>query len=208
MYTAPRGNWIAAAAAAGSLHRDVGEAWPSSPEEARSTPRAGASSPCDSSTPGGRRTAPVGYHLTALARFLFIALPILVVVMGLFSFGLVAFELMPPMDELARLGLERTRALPIQVLAGGWLIESLALTALFLLIQGRSGAWWLDGIVTGLIGWVFRGPILVLSVVSWSRLGSSPWWPMSLRWLVLYLICGLVLAIVARRVGVERVEAR
>lgn len=151
--------------------------------------------------------AGVGYHLTALGRFLLLSLPFLVLLMGLFTMALGAFELAPPMDDLARLGLERTRPLPLQVSAGGWLIESLALTALFLLIQGRAGAWWLDGVVAGLIGWVFRGPILVLSIVSWSRLGSSPWWPMSLRWLVLYLICGLALSVVARRIGVEKVDA-
>jgi hypothetical protein len=156
---------------------------------------------------GGLQVAWFGYYLTALGRFLVLSLPILVVLMGLFTLALGAFDLAPPMDDLARLGLERERPLPLQVSAGGWLIESLALTALFLLVQGRAGAWWLDGIVTGLIGWIFRGPILVLSIVSWSRLASSPWWPMSQRWLALYLICGLALAIVARRVGLERVEA-
>ena len=151
--------------------------------------------------------APVGYHLTALGRFLLLSLPILVLLMGLFSHALVALDLTPPMDELSRLGLERTQPLPLRVSAGGWLIESLALTALFLLVQGRAGAWWLDGIVSGLIGWVFRGPILVLSIVSWSRLSSSPWWPMSLRWLALYLVCGLALAMVARLFGVEKTDS-
>ncbi len=153
------------------------------------------------------QAARVGYHLTDLGRFLLLSLLLLVLLMGLFTLALGAFDLAPPMDDLARLGLERARPLPLRISAGGWLIESLALTALFLLIQGRAGAWWLDGIVSGLIGWVFRGPILVLSVVSWSRLSSSPWWPMSLRWLVLYLICGAALAIVARAVGVERADA-
>jgi hypothetical protein len=143
-----------------------------------------------------------------LGRFLFISLLLLVGLMAAFSWALPALGLMPAMDELARLGLERTRPMPLGVSAGGWLIESLALTALFLLVQGRAGAWWLDGVVAGLIGWVFRGPIMVLSIVSWSRLASAPWWPMSQRWLALYLVCGLTLAIVARRFGVERVSGQ
>lgn len=124
--------------------------------------------------------------------------------MGLFWLGLSALELAPSTGSLARLGLERSEALPLKLSAGGWLIESLALTALFLLVQGRSGAWWMDGLVAAAIAWVFRGPVLVLSIVSLSRLDTDPWWPMSLRWLVLYAFCGLVLASVARAVGVER----
>ncbi len=144
------------------------------------------------------------YHLTALGRFLLLSLPLLVLLMGLFSYGLGALGLEPSASQLASLGLARVEPLPLGTAAGGWLIESLALTALFLLVQGRSGAWWLDGLVAAAIGWVFRGPVLVLSVVSMSRLGSDPWWPMSLRWLALYLLCGLVLAIVARALGVRR----
>ena len=124
--------------------------------------------------------------------------------MGLFWFGLSAFELTPSTASLARAGLERAQPLPLGLSAGGWLIESLALTALFLLVQGRGGAWWMDGLVAAAIAWVFRGPVLVLSVVSLSRLDSDPWWPMSLRWLVLYAICGLTLAAVARAVGLQR----
>ncbi len=124
--------------------------------------------------------------------------------MAIFSLGLEALDLAASTSSLAALGLARAEPLPLELAAGGWLIEALALTALFLLIQGRSGAWWLDGLVTGAIGWVFRGPVLVLSVVSVSRLGSDPWWPMSLRWLALYTLCGLALAVTARAVGVER----
>lgn len=123
--------------------------------------------------------------------------------MGLFALML-AGGLAPPMDSLARLGLERSTPLPLGVAAGGWAIEALALTALFLLVQGRSGGWFLDGVVTGLIGWIFRGPLLVLSVVGLSRLGPEPWWPMAQRWLVLYVVCGAVLAVVARSVGLRR----
>jgi hypothetical protein len=149
-------------------------------------------------------TNPVRYHLTDLGRFLIISLPLLIVVMGLFTLALHATGFAPSMAALEARGLARPEALPLGISAGGWLIEALALTALFLLIQGRAGAWWMDGLIAGMIGWVFRGPILVLSIVSLSRLGSEPWWQASLRWLLLYSLCGLVLAITARAVHLER----
>lgn len=124
--------------------------------------------------------------------------------MGVFAMAIGPLGLAPAMDGLEVHGLERAQALPLNLAAGGWAIESLALTALFLLIQGRAGAWWLDGVVAGLLGWTFRGPVLVLSVVALSRLGPDPWWPMSLRWLVLYVVCGVALAIVARSIGLRR----
>ncbi len=146
----------------------------------------------------------VRYHLTALGRFLAISLPLLIVLMGLFSLAIETTSLAPSMAALESRGLARPEALPFGISAAGWLIEALALTALFLLIQGRTGAWWMDGVVAGLIGWVFRGPILVLSIVSLSRLASEPWWPMALRWLVLYTLCGVALATTAQAVRLKR----
>ncbi len=146
----------------------------------------------------------VRYDLPALARYLAISLPLLVLLMGGFTFVLGAVGLSPSLASLERAGLARPEALPIGLSVAGWLIETLALTALFLLIQDRTGAWWIDGLVAGMIGWVFRGPILVLTIVSTSRLGVDPWWPMALRLLLLYSICGLALAMIARSVGLER----
>ena len=91
-----------------------------------------------------------------------------------------------------------------KIVLGGWLLEAVALTALFLLIQGRGGAWWLDGLLTAWMAWIFRGPILVLTVAQTLGQGRDPWWPASLRWLVLYSLCGLLLALLARRLGVRR----
>lgn len=137
-------------------------------------------------------------------RFLLTAVPLLLVLMAVFALSMGVFGLGPDLSDLARHGVKRGDSLPLQVRLGGWVVESLGLTALFLLIQGRSGSWWLDGLVSGLIAWLFRGPVLVLTVVSMSRLPADPWWPMSLRWLALYIACGLSLAIVARRQGLER----
>lgn len=124
--------------------------------------------------------------------------------MALFGLALDVFDLAPEPGALARLGLTRHQPLPARLMWGGWVVESAGLTALYLLVQGRSGAWWLDGLVTAGIGWVFRGPLMVLSVVSWSRLPRDPWWPLALRWLVLYVVCGLALALLGRAVQRER----
>jgi hypothetical protein len=135
--------------------------------------------------------------MARLPRFLLTALAVLVLLMGLFGY---AVELS---DAGARFDRPSARvATPYRW--GGWLVESAALTALFLLIQGRAGAWWIDGLVTGWIAWIFRGPVLVLSVVAWSRMPREPWWALSLRWFLLYTLCGLALALLARRAGVER----
>ncbi len=88
----------------------------------------------------------------------------------------------------------------------GWGVQAAALTALFLLIQGRGGAWWMDGLVSAWIAWIFRGPVLVLTVAAWSPLPTDLWWHLSLRWFLLYSLCGITLATIARRTGVRRGE--
>jgi hypothetical protein len=86
----------------------------------------------------------------------------------------------------------------------GWGVEAAALAALFLLVQGRGGAWWMDGLVSAWVAWIFRGPVFVLTVAAWSRLPTGLWWQLSLRWFLLYSLCGITLAFVARRTGVRR----
>jgi hypothetical protein len=87
---------------------------------------------------------------------------------------------------------------------GGWLLEAMTLTALFLLVQGRGGAWWLDGLLTAWMAWIFRGPVLVLAVTQVLGRGPEPWWGLSLRWLALYSASGLLLGFLARRLEVRR----
>lgn len=135
-----------------------------------------------------------------MLRFLLIALPLLVVMMGLAAF---VQEVAPPSGG----GLSAptlVRDVGPRWRLGGWLVEAAALTALFLLVQGRAGGWWLDGLVAGWVAWIFRGPVLALTVAAWSRLPTEFWWKLSQRWFLLYSICGLALAIVARRLGVRR----
>ncbi len=144
------------------------------------------------------------YHRPALSRFLAFALPLLLILMGLFTFVQEELGLEVDTASLARFGVARDGALPGGLVLGVWVLEALALIALFLLIQGRSGVWPLDGLLAGWIAWIFRGPLLVLTVGTLTRLPRDPWWPLALRWFALYSICGLLVAGVARRVGLER----
>lgn len=144
------------------------------------------------------------YHPRILARFLALGIPLLLLLFALSAFLLTQPGLAPDDSALDRLGIDldgRQAALP---LIGGWLVEALGLTALFLLVQGRSGAWWLDGFAAAWIAWVFRGPMLVLTVIGWSRLPRQPWWDLSLAYFLLYSVAGLLLAWLARRSGVGR----
>lgn len=139
-----------------------------------------------------------------MTRFVLFAVPLVVLVMAVWGWGVETTGLEPAGAELAGFGVARPRPLPAWARAGTWLLEALALTGLFLLVQGRSGAWWLDGLLTGAIAWIFRGPLLVLTVAALTRLPRQPWWGHALSWLALYPLCGLALAVLARRSGLRR----
>lgn len=150
--------------------------------------------------PGSR----LRYDRPTLTRFLILVVPLLLVLFALHAFVIAGMGWGPDTGPLARYGLSPDPHPPMELLLGGWLLESLGLTALFLLVQGRSGSAVLDGLATGWIAWIFRGPVLVLTLERWSRLPREPWWPLAQRWLVLYTICGLALAFVARRTDLRR----
>ena len=96
-----------------------------------------------------------------------------------------------------------TRLLPGWVMLSTWVLEAIALSALYLLIQGRGGTRWLNGLLTGWIAWVFRGPLLVVTVVGMAGLPHGPWWGMAFSWLVLYTFCGLILGGAAAASGLQ-----
>ena len=121
--------------------------------------------------------------------------------MAIFAFGAEAGGLAPDESALAERGLARPLAFPTEIRIGTWLLEAMALTGLFLLLQGRSGAWWLDGLMTAAIAWVFRGPLMVLSLAQITRLPREPFWGHPVHWGLVYLVSGLVLAYLARRLG-------
>ena len=133
-----------------------------------------------------------------MRRFLFLALPLLVLAMGLFRFALEAFGMAADPVLLSPSAAPR---LPGWVALATWGLESIGLAALFLMIQGRGGSRLVSGLLAGWIAWVFRGPLLVVTVVSLAGLAPGPWWALVFSWWVLYTICGLLLGLVAVSAG-------
>jgi len=117
--------------------------------------------------------------------------------MALFHFGLEVLRLAPDPRALSGSGGSR---LPAWLMLATWILEAIGLSSLFLLIHGRSGRW-LAGLLTGWIAWVFRGPLLVVSVAGLAGLPPGPWWSMAFSWWVLYTLCGLLLGAAAAAAG-------
>lgn len=136
-----------------------------------------------------------------MIRFITFALPLLWLLLALFGFTVEIIDLEPRAGAVMRWALLDPPRVPVTVVLGVWLMESCGLLALYLLAQGRCGAWWLDGLVAGWLAWIFRGPLLVLTVVVAARRPQDPWWDLALGWWVLYSVCGLSLALLARRSG-------
>jgi hypothetical protein len=90
--------------------------------------------------------------------------------------------------------------LPGWVQLATWALEALGLSALFVLVHGRGGGW-TSGLLTGWIAWVFRGPLLVVTVVGLAGLPSRPWWSLAFSWWVLYSLCGALLGGIAALAG-------
>lgn len=137
------------------------------------------------------------YDRRALRRFLLFALPLLVLTMALFHF---AEEALGKAPDTGALSPSAAVQLPGWVMLATWILEAVALAALFLMIQGRGGRW-LAGLLTGWIAWVFRGPLLVVTVAGLAGLPPGPWWTLAFSWWVLYTLCGLVLGGVAAAAG-------
>jgi hypothetical protein len=140
------------------------------------------------------------YHRDPLRRFLLLSLPLLILAMALFHFALEAMGKIPNPHTISAAG---ARVLPPWVPLVTWGLESLGLSALFLLIYGRNSVRWLSGLLAGWIAWVFRGPLLVVSVVGVAGLPPSPWWTMALQWWILYTLCGMLLAFAAAAAGLQ-----
>lgn len=139
-----------------------------------------------------------------MSRYLVFALPLLLVTMAAFGFAVEQLGLEPGGAALAPFGLARSGPPPAVVTLSAWAIEALALVALFLLVQGRGGAWWVDGLVTGGLAWVFRGPLLLATLALLSLVPRQPFVEWVRLALVLDLGCGLVLAGLARAMRLER----
>ncbi|HEX6901786.1 MAG TPA: hypothetical protein VF789_18850 [Thermoanaerobaculia bacterium] len=133
-----------------------------------------------------------------MRRFLFFALPLLVLAMALYAFVQEAFGMAP---DPALLSPSAPPRLPGWMPLATWVLESIGLAALFLMIQGRGGSRLASGLLAGWIAWVFRGPLLVVTVVSLAGLAPGPWWVLVFSWWVLYTVCGLLLGVVAVSAG-------
>lgn len=142
-----------------------------------------------------------------MIRFLTYALPLLLLLFACFGLAVDVLDLEPRAGAVAKLEVFEPGRIPSSVVLGIWLMEACGLLALFLMAQGRCGAWWLDGLVAGWLAWVFRGPIFVLTLVIAVRQPQAPWWDLVLAWWVLYSICGLSLAALARASGIRFEDA-
>lgn len=128
-------------------------------------------------------------------RYLLYSLSLLILLSALFGAAVSGLDLAPGATVVK---LEPGSGLPARVVLGSWLLEAAGLAALVLLIQGRCAAWWLDGLIAGWLVWIFRGPLLVVTLAA---AGQSPraWWPLVLGWWGLYSVGGLATALLARR---------
>lgn len=135
-----------------------------------------------------------------MLRFVSIALPLLVLLLATFGFAIDVFDIEPRSGAVIKLSFDQQR-LPAKFVLGAWMLEAVGLLGLYLMILGRAGTWWLDGLAAGWLAWVFRGPLLVLTIVVAARQPQQAWWDMAIAWWVLYTVCGLALAILARRSG-------
>lgn len=141
-------------------------------------------------------------------RFVIYAAPLLVLELALFGFAVELLDAEPSAGSVIRLALYDPPQVPGKLVFGTWLVEASGLIALYLLAQGRFRTWWLDGLVAGWIAWIFRGPLLVVTIVVAARQPQEPWWTLAFGWWVLYSICGLSLALLARRSRLASKEAR
>ncbi len=132
-------------------------------------------------------------------RFITYALPLLFLLLAAFGFAVELLDAEPRSGSVIRLALFEQPRVPARLVLGAWLLEAGGLLALYLLIQGRCFTWWLDGLVAGWVAWIFRGPLLVLTIVVAVRQPQAPWWTLAFGWWVLYSVCGLSLALLARR---------
>lgn len=137
-----------------------------------------------------------------MIRFITYALPLLLLLLATFGFVVDVLDLSPRSGAVMKLAVLEQPQVPAPVVLGTWMMEACGLLALFLVTQGRCGAWWLDGLVAGSLAWIFRGPLLVMTIVVAVRQPQDPWWDIALGWWILYSICGLSLALLAKKSGV------
>lgn len=136
-----------------------------------------------------------------MLRFTAYALPLLVLLLAVFGFAVEVLDLEPAGGATIRLAILEQSRVPAAFVLLAWLMEACGLMALFLVCQGRAGIWWLDGLLSGWLAWVFRGPLLVLTVTVAAQQSQDSWWKIVFGWWILYSVCGVALAALARSLG-------
>jgi hypothetical protein len=132
-------------------------------------------------------------------RFLVLAVPTALLVLAGVDAGASSLGAAPNLTPIAAHGAARAAPLPTRLRLAIVAFEAVALVALFLLVQGRSRSPVLDGFAAGLAAWLFRGPLLVATVASITRLPTAPFWQMARVALVALPAAGLAIGILARR---------
>lgn len=133
-----------------------------------------------------------------MLRFLLLAVPLAVLVLALAAAGADLVGWGVDTDPLAARGVARPEGLPRGYEAAALLFEGVALVALYLLLEGRTGIWWLDGVAAGFAAWLFRGPLLVLTVAALTRLPTEPFWQVARIALVAEPAAAIAIAALAR----------
>lgn len=133
-----------------------------------------------------------------MLRFLALALPAALLVLAAVEAGAIALGLGPDPSPLAAQGVARSEPLEPALKAAVVVFESVALVALFLLVEGRSASPVLDGLSAGIAAWLFRGPLLVATVAALTRLPTAPFWQSARIALVALPAAGLTVGWLAR----------
>ena len=133
----------------------------------------------------------------AVLRFLALALPAAVAVLFAVDAGAAALGVGPDLDPLAVHAVARVEPLSPALRAAIAGFEAVALLALYLLVEGRSGSPLVDGVAAGVAAWLFRGPLLVASVAALTRLPVQPFWQAARVALVALPAAGLAIGLVA-----------
>lgn len=131
-------------------------------------------------------------------------MPLIVLLLVLFSLtipfldvGWTSYSLaaLPKMMSFAVL---TVRDAPMRAVVGTWLLEAFGLIGIFLLVEGRSRLWWLDALLASWAAWIFRGPLLVVTLGLAAGRPRVPLFHLVVGWWVLYSVCGLALGILVR----------
>lgn len=134
-------------------------------------------------------------------RFLALALPAALLVLAVAAPIAAALGMEIDTDALAARGVGRPGGLDGRHQAAALAFEATALTALFLLVEGKTRSPLVDGLLAGLAAWLFRGPLLVVTVAALTRLPTEPFWQTARVDLVALPAAGLAVGLCARFVG-------